>query len=286
MPDKMLTNYTYFGARYYDSDLSSWLSVDPLADQRSWVSPYSYCQNSPVMRVDPTGALDNPIYNFLGKFLGTDDKGLQGEPILMDESKFTQGMSHDEATNNGTLYSNLNDGAKGLFKSGGGQEHWLGLRSRPDWDGFVTDKEGIAWAKDHPGALENPSPDNMLYINTGKLDFGNISVADFGKEGAVTAINLLNFGNSANSITNGTLYSTIYALGRVDMVLHSRSYGVVSIVNDFNQSANRATDYDWNTGGGTIRSGLIGQERYRKGLNDSHGFRVYYYGLGFVKSRP
>jgi len=36
----------------------SWLSVDPLADERSWVSPYSYVQNSPVMRVDPSGALD------------------------------------------------------------------------------------------------------------------------------------------------------------------------------------------------------------------------------------
>ena len=38
--------------------VQSWLSVDPLADERSWVSPYSYVQNSPVMRVDPSGALD------------------------------------------------------------------------------------------------------------------------------------------------------------------------------------------------------------------------------------
>lgn len=52
------TNYTYFGARYYDSGLSVWLSVDPMADQRSWVSPYSYCQNSPIGRVDPSGMLD------------------------------------------------------------------------------------------------------------------------------------------------------------------------------------------------------------------------------------
>jgi len=29
-----------------------------MADARSWVSPYSYVQNSPVMRVDPSGALD------------------------------------------------------------------------------------------------------------------------------------------------------------------------------------------------------------------------------------
>jgi RHS repeat-associated protein len=52
------SGYNYFGARYYDSELSNWLSVDPMADKRSWVSPYSYVQNSPVMRVDPSGALD------------------------------------------------------------------------------------------------------------------------------------------------------------------------------------------------------------------------------------
>jgi len=52
------TSYTYFGARYYDSDLSGWLSVDPMSDMRSWVSPYAYCQNNPVMLVDPRGMLD------------------------------------------------------------------------------------------------------------------------------------------------------------------------------------------------------------------------------------
>ncbi len=36
-----------------------WLIVDPLSDERSWVSPYSYVQNSPVNRVDPSGALDD-----------------------------------------------------------------------------------------------------------------------------------------------------------------------------------------------------------------------------------
>ncbi|HCM29633.1 MAG TPA: hypothetical protein DHW83_02270, partial [Bacteroidales bacterium] len=27
------TSYTYFGARYYDSELSGWLSVDPMSDK-------------------------------------------------------------------------------------------------------------------------------------------------------------------------------------------------------------------------------------------------------------
>ena len=48
-------NYSYFGARYYDSDLSVWLSVDPLSDKYPNSSPYLYCENNPVVYVDPNG---------------------------------------------------------------------------------------------------------------------------------------------------------------------------------------------------------------------------------------
>lgn len=34
------------------------LSVDPMAHMREWVSPYNFCQNNPILRTDPTGALD------------------------------------------------------------------------------------------------------------------------------------------------------------------------------------------------------------------------------------
>ncbi len=52
------TSYTYFGARYYDSDLCGWLSVDKMSDERRWVSPYAYCQWNPLILVDPSGMLD------------------------------------------------------------------------------------------------------------------------------------------------------------------------------------------------------------------------------------
>ncbi|MBP5328124.1 MAG: RHS repeat-associated core domain-containing protein [Bacteroidales bacterium] len=50
------TGYCYFGARYYDSDLSGlFLSVDPMSDKYPSISPYAYCAWNPVKLVDPDG---------------------------------------------------------------------------------------------------------------------------------------------------------------------------------------------------------------------------------------
>ena len=49
------TNLSYFGARYYTSDLSIWLSVDPMAAKYPSLNPYTYCANNPVKLVDPNG---------------------------------------------------------------------------------------------------------------------------------------------------------------------------------------------------------------------------------------
>ena len=49
------TGYSYFGSRYYSSDLSVWLSVDPMAAKYPSLSPYTYCANNPVKLVDPNG---------------------------------------------------------------------------------------------------------------------------------------------------------------------------------------------------------------------------------------
>ena len=50
------TDLSYFGARYYDSDLTTgWLSVGPMADKYPSMSPYNYCAGNPVKLVDPDG---------------------------------------------------------------------------------------------------------------------------------------------------------------------------------------------------------------------------------------
>ena len=59
------TGLSYFGARYYSSDLSLWLSVDPMSGKYPSLSPYTYCANNPVTLVDPNGEewdIDGYIY--------------------------------------------------------------------------------------------------------------------------------------------------------------------------------------------------------------------------------
>ncbi len=43
----------YFGARYYASDLSVWLSVDPLSEMYPSTSPYMYVSGNRGYRTNP-----------------------------------------------------------------------------------------------------------------------------------------------------------------------------------------------------------------------------------------
>ena len=44
--------------RQYDPTLGRFTSVDPLSEERNWISNYNFGQNNPVLRVDPTGLID------------------------------------------------------------------------------------------------------------------------------------------------------------------------------------------------------------------------------------
>lgn len=60
--------------RNYDPAIGRFISVDPLADQRNWLTPYNFVQNNPISRVDPLGLLDTYGVNDDGNVVWLDDK--------------------------------------------------------------------------------------------------------------------------------------------------------------------------------------------------------------------
>gem|GEM_PF-6986276 len=110
-------HYSYFGARFYTSDLGVWLSVDPLSDKYPSLSPYAYVANNPILFVDPDGREIDWNGNFWGSMRA-----------LFSHLKTKEGRSEwrKMKNDNSTLYSfkfhrtaaigNREDGTCGLVE--------------------------------------------------------------------------------------------------------------------------------------------------------------------------
>jgi len=162
--------------------------------------------------------------------------------------------------------------------------HFENLKTRPDYDGFVTIDEGVAWAKDRPNTVGNNDPNDALYLDASQLNFGSLSVDNIplsvGQTGNVNLFDHVNWFNSESR-------ATTYALGNTQMHLVNDKTGNVKLFQDF---------YDWDyhnypqtrrTSGQlpeSKRDRLIYMERRRSGVNDTHGFKVHIYGSGTIKT--
>jgi RHS repeat-associated protein len=130
------TGYHYFGARYYDSDVSVWLSVDPMSDEYPSMSPYMYTAGNPVMLVDPNGesiSIFDEDGNFIetkkdnwfhNTFVGRKGRVIDGEGNTLQIFKFNDYKNDKEKLIKGKQVLDLNfeskidekidDGAKSI----------------------------------------------------------------------------------------------------------------------------------------------------------------------------
>ena len=131
--------YDYCGARYYDSDGSFWLSVDPMSDGRPNVSPYAYCQNNPIGRIDPNGALDGWVED-----PDNPNAGVHWDPKINSES---------EATAAGKIYRGqtvLANDANGNFRFGD---------ENGQWQKSIPLNEVTATASSNNSTIKLPNPE-------------------------------------------------------------------------------------------------------------------------------
>ena len=87
-------------AQYYHSDLSIWLSVDPMVDKYPNLSPYTYCTDNPVRLVDEDGAeIWIPEVDEKGNVTYTAEKGDDHDSFVKQFN--TQGKSREIFKNAG-----------------------------------------------------------------------------------------------------------------------------------------------------------------------------------------
>ena len=94
-----------FSARMYDPQIGRTWQPDPMANKRVWVSPYSWVQNNPINRIDPTGAVDGPVFGTDGEIRGNTKEGIMGEIIIFDGKLDFANMTEEELLKHKNAYT-------------------------------------------------------------------------------------------------------------------------------------------------------------------------------------
>jgi uncharacterized protein RhaS with RHS repeats len=76
-----------YGARNYDPALGRWMNIDPLAERRIEWTPYAYCLNNPILRIDPNGLTDFTFDKKTGDVKQIGDKNDNPDRILKTNRK-------------------------------------------------------------------------------------------------------------------------------------------------------------------------------------------------------
>ena len=150
-----------YGARMYNG--YRFTTPDPLSERYYSTSPYAYCLNNPIKYIDPDGRSINPIYSQEGELLGTDDRGLQGDAIIMDSKFFQQGMKHEDAIMFDLGISILDENTRKKVEA-----NVQNLENRPDYDGILTWSEANDWYRDGLGL--------PLFVDVSKINLSPVTI--------------------------------------------------------------------------------------------------------------
>lgn len=171
-----------YGARYYNPKISQFMSVDPLADERSWLAPYNYVQNNPIMRINPTGMIDTLAPGGLYTELQTTSQdSLQilnhDRPVALPSSAGQSGFTWYNRHKSGVLEGAKGDGSQTVIES--------------PFGGFDNKGQGInSWAARFGTYLFDQSKVNW----EGRFNQGNYNVYIF--EGRVITTEISNEGDT------------------------------------------------------------------------------------------
>jgi RHS repeat-associated protein len=182
-------NWYDFHARQLSTAIPRFTTMDPLAEKYYSISPYAYCKNNPVNRIDPNGMAD---FWHNGEVIGSDGvddqkiyvikttekdfNGVAGAGLSKKDQKATINFIKDNSgnteafQNNGMEYTN----SVSIESSADNRQTMVNEVSRDNGNGGTTDannreyggsiQNGVVTAET-PGAVANPKTDATASIS-------------------------------------------------------------------------------------------------------------------------
>jgi len=160
-----------YGARHYDAAIGRWETVDPLCENHPEVSPYVFCSNNPVNRVDLIG-LDDYSVNRNGKIFlvkVTDDK--TDRLIALGKNDKIEYDKDGNMTNKSTL---VNKGVLDNQKESG-ETTYMSVKGNKQAKGlfqFLGENTNVEW-----GRISYGKNSNYITTNNNPYDNGLETIA-------------------------------------------------------------------------------------------------------------
>ncbi len=178
-----------FGARTYDPAIGRFMQMDPLAEKYYSISPYVYCGNNPINRIDPTGMdwyrlnedggielwmetddkydqLYAPDYGITNNYLRVNDKGLLPQLVGKEGSTSATTSNSDDAFNVFKFAADNTESEWVVHKNE--DEYTIGTKHHPRTVGKWKDY-GIV---DEPSATLHSHPDVGVDVEKEKYSMG------------------------------------------------------------------------------------------------------------------
>ena len=167
--DRMHGLNTYdYGARQYDPILARWDRIDPLCEKYYSVSPYAYCANNPIMRIDIDGLYDfEGINNWSNPIIAVFPNAEQRDKTIQLDYQNAQNASVPIIT-----VENIADFGAALsdLKQKGIPYESIAINSHGSFQGFNIGSEEVNMMTDLNGLSEGLK-DKKLFVgacNVGK----------------------------------------------------------------------------------------------------------------------
>ena len=168
--DKMHGLNTYdYGARQYDPILARWDRIDPLCEKYYGTSPYVYCHDNPVNRVDPDGKDD--YFNSAGSFMYSTSNGsdVYVNNVLITDVSLNNDASRQAVANVVGYYANeagISYYVKGGKSVGDSPSGTVGLAYHSNKDTFAFTRGNDIYVNKSGGHINSYLHDKYNIIST------------------------------------------------------------------------------------------------------------------------